>query len=353
MKILKHKKKFIGSVIFSCSAVAFSLYVNLNLPSTEKIVETVQTSTRTYPASAQTCPINWGATGDRCLGGLQIGYYETYQRNGAQAMTSTSGNIDFVYPEHCAAVGGNCFEVYDANWSEYGTYEEYWYNYRCFSGATSMSPDGSEDTWSNYGSNNWTSNMISCSGGGGPTATGCWTAVELGAHDGSCSEGGAPGGGEPSVTTPQGTTINASGSSMSGTYPSCGGNLEGGSINTTTYPGRVCFMNFNEPYNSYQNGCISSSHINTLMIDGGTCSAPPSYNCEAGSINPSLSIVSSNSLVGVALNSGMRWFHNVFYGACFNNTSGLNYFVPTKTQTELNSFRDHLPAGVSKANGNW
>jgi hypothetical protein len=80
---------------------------------------------------------------------------------------------------------------------------------------------------------------------------------------------------------------------------------------------------------------------------------PASYNCEAGSLNPSLNIVSNNTLIGIALNSGMRWFHNAFYGACYQNTSGLNYFVPTKTQGEFNSFRDHLPPGVSKANGGW
>jgi hypothetical protein len=83
-----------------------------------------------------------------------------------------------------------------------------------------------------------------------------------------------------------------------------------------------------------------------------TISIGASYNCEAGSLDPGLSIVSNNSLLGVALNSSMRWFHNIFSNgsspACFRNASGNNYFVPTKTQVERDAFMNHLPAGVTK-----
>jgi hypothetical protein len=80
-----------------------------------------------------------------------------------------------------------------------------------------------------------------------------------------------------------------------------------------------------------------------------------SYNCEAGTFNPGLSILTNNSssVIGFAINAATRIYHSVFGGACFFNNSGLNYFIPTKTSLELNSFISNLPAGVSKANGGW
>ena len=80
-----------------------------------------------------------------------------------------------------------------------------------------------------------------------------------------------------------------------------------------------------------------------------------SFNCEAGSFNPGLSILTNNSssVVGFAINTATRIYHSVFGGRCFYNNSGLNYFIPTKTSTELNAFISNLPAGVTRANGNW
>ena len=82
---------------------------------------------------------------------------------------------------------------------------------------------------------------------------------------------------------------------------------------------------------------------------------PTSYNCEAGSFNPGLGILTNNStsVIGFAINTATRIYHSVFGGACFYNNSGINYFIPTKTSTEFNSFITNLPAGVTRANGTW
>jgi hypothetical protein len=85
-----------------------------------------------------------------------------------------------------------------------------------------------------------------------------------------------------------------------------------------------------------------------------SCSAPiiTSYNCEVGQLNPGLAIIANHTVVGVALNSAMRWYSNIWggsgVGGCFYNTSGNNYFVPTATQAERNAFQNNTPAGVSK-----
>ena len=85
-----------------------------------------------------------------------------------------------------------------------------------------------------------------------------------------------------------------------------------------------------------------------------SCSAPlqTSYNCEAGNLNPGLSIISNHTVLGMALSNTMRWYTNIWggtgVGGCFYNSSSNNYFVPTATQAERNAFQSNLPNGVTK-----
>ena len=490
----KTKKRKIKYIVISSSLVLMSIFVNLY---TKEEIKSVGVEYNklfgTETTSAQSCTITTQTYGDSCIGGTELAFLqvhwtnETYPGNGGTQRTEYYGNTALENnQQYCASLGGTCWSVDNYQHSEYGSWEETYDTYRCFSGSTGVTPDGSEDGAISYESHYYNAEIFTCTGspsapstpvittgytyntyvtnynseygsinpaivymgvystdpqgdrinyevdwdGNGtvdgnygqfnspagfisgatiqasrqfttagahtvrfravqanntslksawsnpatvtvtalPPATNCWKIIDLGGYQDSCAEANSPGvGGLPYWKSPQNVTYNDPGfnpsengsgaqysNSLSNSMPACGsGTNEGASINTSTYPNRVCYAGYSYSYDSDQTGCIASTWTHQIKADSGVCTAPPTYNCEAGQFNPLLNIISNNALTGYSLNNGVRWFNNVFYGACYYNNSGKNYFVPTKTQLEFNSFRDHLPAGIIKSNGNW
>ena len=87
-----------------------------------------------------------------CEGGQEIanggsfwsgGYQSPYGPNAPEKGLTTV--------DQCQALGGNCFQKYTAEHSEYGSYETRTIGYRCFKGSTDAHYDPNYYYWDNYG----------------------------------------------------------------------------------------------------------------------------------------------------------------------------------------------------------
>jgi hypothetical protein len=96
-------------------------------------------------------------TGDLCEGGSLLGQYEVFRSGGYQNPyypPEREGGDRWVL-DGCLTQAGRCSIREDSDWSEYGTYETYYTRWSCYDHSSGVSPHGSSDSWSNYGSNNY------------------------------------------------------------------------------------------------------------------------------------------------------------------------------------------------------
>lgn len=89
----------------------------------------------------------------------------------------------------------------------------------------------------------------------------------------------------------------------------------------------------------------SGYHLVAPFTDPGNCNV--AYNCEAGSLNPALGIITDHA-EGVRFNNGSRWFNNRWYNTCYVNSAGVDLFVGTRAQFEKDSFNANKPGSVGR-----
>ncbi|WP_298841737.1 hypothetical protein [uncultured Salinicola sp.] len=107
---------------------------------------------------------SYGGGGDTCEGGTVIATGESFwsrDQSGRQS-SSQSGMQDSL---SCVRAGGNCWQEYVEQHSEYGEWEEVRRQFECHRGATSISPNGSHDGYGNsYSSDLYNAGYIQCTG---------------------------------------------------------------------------------------------------------------------------------------------------------------------------------------------
>ena len=109
--------------------------------------------------------ITYQSNGRYCAGGSLIGdgSYEytsaTYPGNGGRARESVYG----IYSQQqCVAAGGNCFQSYEEQHSEYGSWETFNGTYRCFRNATGTSGTSEYRNDNGYSSTYEGADLYSC-----------------------------------------------------------------------------------------------------------------------------------------------------------------------------------------------
>ena len=142
--------------------------------------QTGQTVTDGYcgggkPATSETSPNysncascqsvgSYGGGGDTCEGGTVIATGESFwsrDQSGRQS-SSQSGMQDSL---SCVRAGGNCWQEYVEQHSEYGEWEEVRRQFECHRGATSITPNGTHDGYGNsYSSDLYNAGYIQCTG---------------------------------------------------------------------------------------------------------------------------------------------------------------------------------------------